>query len=258
MRLADVPGLFLHGWVWLLVLLGPLLFFQRRLQIELQAVLYLITRREDAMLTLFSLLLLPGVFLHEASHWIAAHLLGVRTGRFSLTPQPIEGGKLRMGFVEMAKVDFLREALVGAAPLFFGGALMAYAGVGHLQAVQLRQALVESGFIGFLKQLAQLPGQADFFLWIYLVFAVSTTMFPSPSDRRAWLPVGLAVAAVIGLALLAGAGPWMLAHLGASFDGAAGSLALVCGVCAAVQAGLLLPLWLLRLAIGKGAGYRFE
>jgi hypothetical protein len=254
--LADVPGLFLHGWMWLLVLLGPLLFFQRRLQLELQAVLYLITRREDVALAIFALLLLPGVFLHEASHWAMAHLLGVRTRRFSLIPKPMAGGKLRMGFVEMDQVDFLREALVGTAPLFVGGALMAYAGIAHLQAVQLRQAMMVGGIGAFLGVLAGLPAQPDFWVWIYLVFAVSTTMFPSPSDRRAWLPVGLAMLAVVGVALAAGAGPWMVTHMGAGFDWAAGSLALVCGVCAAVQAGLLLPLWLLRVAICRRTGNR--
>jgi hypothetical protein len=59
--LAALAHFFTHGWVWLLVLLGPLLFFQRRVQLELQAVLYLLTRRQEVALTIFSVLLLPGV-----------------------------------------------------------------------------------------------------------------------------------------------------------------------------------------------------
>ena len=37
-------------------------------------------------------------------------------------------------------------------------------------------------------------------------------MLPSASDRHAWLPVILAVGALILLALVAGAGTWMIAN----------------------------------------------
>ncbi|HEX9014201.1 MAG TPA: hypothetical protein VF813_11810, partial [Anaerolineaceae bacterium] len=159
---ASNPDLFSHGWLWLLVLLGPLLFFQRRLQLELQAVLYLVTGSQEISLAVFSLLLFPGVSLHEASHWLTARLLGVRTGKFSLIPRVIPGGKLRMGFVELAAADIFREALIGSAPLFAGLALVAYIGIAHLEITGLSQAFSTTGWDGLAAALARLPGAPDF------------------------------------------------------------------------------------------------
>ncbi|MBP1701841.1 MAG: putative rane protein, partial [Chloroflexi bacterium] len=87
---------------WLLVILAPLLLFQRYLHRELQAVLLILTRRADLTIMLFSLIFLPGVVLHEASHWLMAKLLRVPTGRFSILPRPMGNGRLQMGFVETA------------------------------------------------------------------------------------------------------------------------------------------------------------
>ena len=72
------------GLVWLLIVLGPLLFSQRVLTREIQAVLFLLTRRPRMSLGIFSALFFPGVLLHEASHLVTARLLGVKTGRLSL------------------------------------------------------------------------------------------------------------------------------------------------------------------------------
>src|SRR5512139_1205122 len=100
------------GLMWLLLILGPLLFVQRRLHRETQAVLLLITRHKEISLALFSLLFFPGVLLHELSHYVTARIFGVRTGRFSLLPTPLPDGRLRLGFVETASVDFIRDAII--------------------------------------------------------------------------------------------------------------------------------------------------
>src|SRR5512142_3077223 len=113
-------------------MLGPLLFAQRWLHREIQWVFLLLTRSQALALGLFSLLFFPGVLLHELSHFLMARLLGVRTGRFSLLPSLVEGGKLRLGFVETAEADLVRDALIGAAPLITGGAAVAYLGITHL------------------------------------------------------------------------------------------------------------------------------
>src|SRR5512143_2626739 len=109
-------------------MLGPLLFAQRWLHREVQWVFLLITRSPSVSVGLFSLLFFPGVLLHELSHFLMARLLGVRAGRFSLLPSVVEGGKLRLGFVETAETDWVRDALIGAAPLITGGAAVAYLG----------------------------------------------------------------------------------------------------------------------------------
>ena len=179
------------GLLWLLLFLGPLLFFQRQLHFELQALFLLITRHENAALGIFSLLFLPGVLLHETSHYLIARLLGVRTGRFSLMPQVLPDGRLQLGFVETAPADLLRDGLIGAAPLVTGGVVMAYLGAYRLGLLPLAALFTAANWPGLWSALAALPEQPDFWLWFYLAFAVSTTMLPS-DIRPAGLAAGVA------------------------------------------------------------------
>ena len=79
----------------LLLMLISLYFLQHRLHFEIQATFMLLTHRAEIALALFSLLFFPGVFLHETSHYLLARLLGVRTGHFSLLPEPLPDGRLR-------------------------------------------------------------------------------------------------------------------------------------------------------------------
>ena len=105
-----------------------MIYLQRFLQREIQAIFLLITRQPDISMALFSLLFLPGVLLHETSHFIMAQLLGVRTGRFSIIPKKLDSGRIRLGYVETAKTDFIRDALMGLAPLVTGGLFVAFGG----------------------------------------------------------------------------------------------------------------------------------
>jgi hypothetical protein len=114
---------------WFVFVLGGLIFLQRRLHLEIQAVLLLITRRVDLTITLFSVMFLPGVLVHEISHFLMAKLLGVRTGRISLLPQPLPNGRLQLGFVETAPTDLVRDVLIGSTPLIVGGAILLYRAV---------------------------------------------------------------------------------------------------------------------------------
>ena len=237
-------------------MLGPLLISQRWLHREIQLVFYLLTRRPAASLVLFSLLFFPGVLLHEGSHYLAARLLGVRTGAFSLIPDLMPDGKLRLGYVETAQTDVLRESLIGAAPLISGGALVAYLGVSRLGLVPLAGLIRAGDWPGFWQGLANLPNHTDFWLWFYLAFTVSSTMLPSASDRRAWLPVGLVLLALPLAALLAGAGPWMLENLAPWLNRAFWAVATVFGISLALHLTILLPFRLLRELLLRLTGQR--
>lgn len=209
----TIEGFPLSGLLWLILALGPLLVLQNLLHRYLQGAFLLLTRRPDISLALFSLIFFPGVLLHEGSHFLAARLLGVRTGRFSVLPRPLPNGRLQLGYVETAAADPLREALIGAAPLIAGGLFVAFAGVNRLGMLDLWQSLRQAGSGGFISSLSSLFSQRDFWVWFYLLFTVSSTMLPSASDRRAWLPVGLVGGGLLALSLLAGAGPWLLQNL---------------------------------------------
>jgi hypothetical protein len=91
------------GFFWFLVMLLPLVFLQRFLHREIQAVILLLTRNIQLTIGLFSVLFFPGVFLHELSHFLMAKVLSVRTRGFSLIPQSLSDGRLQMGYVETEK-----------------------------------------------------------------------------------------------------------------------------------------------------------
>jgi hypothetical protein len=239
----------LEGLFWLLVMLTPLLFLQRRLHFEIQAVFLLLVRRADLAMVLFSLLFFPGVLLHEASHYLVARLLGVRTGRFSLLPTPLPGGRLRLGYVETARTDPLRDSLVGAAPLLAGGLFVAYAGLYRLDLGPLWEAFLGFDLSAAWAVLGRLFDRPDFWLWFYLTFAVSSTMTPSPSDRRAWLPLVVIIVLLALFSLLVGAGPWLAERLAEPLNQAFLSLAAVFGIALLVHLILLPPVWLLRRMI---------
>jgi hypothetical protein len=236
----------LNGLLWLLLLTGPLLLLQRSLHREIQAVLLILTRRPDLTRMLFSVLFFPGIFLHEGSHYIMARLLGVRTGRFSLLPRPLENGKLQLGFVETAQTDWLRDALIGAAPLLTGGLFVAFAGLTRLGLGSLWQTWQEGGARAAFQAIPGIFEQPDFWLWFYLAFAVSSTMLPSASDRRAWLPLAVVVVLIIGLSIMAGAGPWLASNLAPLLNLFFGAVAAVFAISLLLHAILLLPCWSLR------------
>ena len=247
-----------EGWGWLLACLLPFLFIQRRVHREIQAVLLLITRSPGLSVGVFSFLFFPGVFLHELSHFIMAKILRVRTGRFSLIPGTLPDGSLRLGFVETAQADFLRDALIGAAPLIAGGLVTAWIGIGKLGAAELIAPLADGNVAAFFILLSKLPQHPDFWLWFYLAFTISSTMLPSPSDRKGWAPVIIVILVLVGILLLAGAGTWLLENAAPRLNEALKSIAMVFGISLGMHLMLLIPLWLLRKLISKITGLKVE
>lgn len=243
-----MPGA-LHSLGWLLLSLGPLLFLQRLLHRQVQTLFLLITRRSDLSIALFALLFFPGVLLHEGSHYLAAKLLRVRTGRFSIIPRPLPNGRLQMGYVETAASDWARDTLIGAAPLITGGLFVAYAGLARLGLLELWQMWKSSGWEAALAMLPQVTAGSDFWVWFYLTLVVSSTMLPSASDRRAWLPLGLTVLALLGASLLAGIGPWLEQHLAPVLEALFLSAAVVFAISAGAHLLLVMPLWLITRSL---------
>ncbi len=211
----------------------------------------LITRRADVAMVLFSISFFPGILLHEVSHYLTARIMGVRTGRFSLIPRPLEKGRLQLGFVETQSTDWLRDALIGSAPLLSGGLFVAYAGWMRLGLPGLWQAYQTGNLTGLLNAFRTISLQSDFWLWFYLVLVISSTMLPSESDRRAWLPLGFILGLLLIMSLVFGAGPWLALHLATPLNRILLAVDLVLGVSVLVHLILLPPLWLVRYFLSR-------
>jgi hypothetical protein len=190
----------LQTLLWLVVAFALLVPATRWFSQRVQSLMLLITRDSTIAIYGYFVLLLPGVLLHELSHWLLATVLGVRTGRLSLRPRVRRGGALQMGALQYQRTDIVRESLVGLAPLVAGTVVV---------------LLVARHLLGIgpevTRRLEQLPGTLwaaagarDAWLWVYLITAVSNAMLPSASDRASWQTLGLYLGLVILLLVLVG------------------------------------------------------
>lgn len=200
---------------------------------------------------LFSLLLFPGVFLHELSHFLMARLLGVRTGRFSLLPKVLANGNMRLGYVETAATDPLRDTLIGAAPLISGMVVVSLLMIEPLGILPAAGNLVDADWNTFWAEVQKLPSRPDFWLWFYLAFAVSSTMLPSSSDRRAWWSIGLIIILVFLLTLLPGISDWMSANLAPALERGLRAVAMLIAASGLIHLVLIPPAWFLRIVISR-------
>lgn len=242
------------GLAWFIITLLPLVFLQRLLHREIQAVFLIISRSPEFTIALFSLIFLPGVLLHEFSHYLMAVILGVPAARFSLIPQMLPDGRLQLGYVETVKTDIIRDSLIGAAPLIAGGLFVAYLSVTRLELLPLWAVLRNGQFNLFFMGISLLPQIKDFPLWFYLVFTISSTMLPSRSDRHAWLPLGVTILVLVALAILTGAGPWMLANVAPVLNAFLRSSAIIFGLSTALHALLILPIAFVHLLLARITG----
>lgn len=244
----------LTGFFWFVLMLVPLIFLQRLLHREIQAVFLILTRDPRLTMGIFSLIFLPGVFLHELSHFLMAKILLVPTGRFSLIPQPLPDGRLQLGYVETARAGIFRDSLIGAAPLIIGTIFVAYVSVYQLDMRILWDTLRNGQFNLFWMGINALPRVRDFYLWFYLTFIVSSTMMPSQSDRHAWLDLVISVGVLFAMTLLVGAGPWMLNNVAPLVSNFLSSVAVIFGLSAVVHVVLILPTALVHKLLARATG----
>jgi len=244
----------LDGLIWLLGTVVVFVFLQRALHREIQATFLILTRKPGLTQTIFAIIFFPGVVLHETSHFLTAKVLGVQTGRFSLIPQAQPNGRLRLGFVETGSGGFARDAIIGMAPLISGCAFVALSAIYLLHLLPLWDFIRLADWGGFWMGLTQVPKNPDFWIWFYLTFTISSTMMPSASDRHAWLPLGLVFLGLVAVALVAGAGPWMLENLAPDFNNFLRALAMIFGLSGILHVLLVLPFLLFHAVLAKATG----
>jgi hypothetical protein len=231
---------------WLLLSVPVLLWLERQIHQRLQETILLVTGHPDIAFVVYVLLFLPGVFLHELSHYLMATILFVRASKFSIWPKRQRNGMLRLGYVETARVDAVREALIGVAPVLFGSAVVLLIGYLVFNVGALGAALSGGRLADVFAAAEGLARVADPWLWLYLLFAVSNQMLPSASDRQAWPVVGLLAVLLAAGVYLLGIGPQLATNLAGPLGYALGLLASAFTITIAIDVPLLVLIWVAR------------
>lgn len=190
---------------WLIIIFFILLALNRWITAHVQGVGLILTNSKVAAIWFYFFLFLPGILVHETGHYVMAVLLRVKVNNFSLWPKIQKRGELVLGSVQVQGAGPIRHSLVGAAPLLLGSLVVLL--IGHwLQFNALGQTLIAGDLEGLLSIVQQSISTPDFWLWLYLLFAVANAMLPSPADRIYWGPVilffSLIILAAVGFDLL--------------------------------------------------------
>lgn len=199
MHLSDL----LTPWILLAAVLIPLVYAEKWIHSHLYGVGWLLTNENRSATVLYYLILFPGVFVHEFTQYLMAGALNVATKRMMVWPEAQEDGTLRLDFVQIKKANRVQHAIIGATPLIAG---MGVVWLISNRVLNLEDFLTALG-TGEVNQIGpairNLGSTPDFYLWLYLMFAVSNAMFPTPADRKGWpLLIGLAAVGLIFLVVI--------------------------------------------------------
>lgn len=180
-----------------------LAYLSNRVSNELQYLVYYGTGSKNMPVVILFLALLPGVFVHEASHWLTARLLGLKTGKFRVWPKR-SGKYIGMGSVSVERGGTLLDSLVGMAPLIIGTFLIALIGHRVFNAYLISEAILDTRWQDGLRAMWIALNKPDGALWAYLLFAIGNAMFPSSSDREPVKPLLLYIAVAVALYIFLG------------------------------------------------------
>jgi hypothetical protein len=173
---------------------------QKWLHQHIQGFALALTGNPGCALRALFYLLLPGIVLHELSHYGVAKLLLVPTSDFSIGIGSTRKRQVSLGSVNIQKTDLVRESLIGVAPFVVGlGAIWLLVGWGFDLWPQAGMTLMQ-----MVERIQEYSNDWTTWLDLYLIFAVSTAMIPSESDREPWGPalgifgIGVAVLLIFG------------------------------------------------------------
>ena len=147
--------------------------------------------------------------LRGATGWLAAVALNVRVTRSFQLPQKPAIGPLELNFIRLpADAHPIKGSIIAAAPLA-AGLLVVWGIAVNAFALETVLGLAAPGQLDDAgRALSTLLAQADFWLWFYLAFTISNTMFPSPANERRWWQRALPVAVILLILALGGRLLW--------------------------------------------------
>ncbi|MBI5958723.1 MAG: hypothetical protein HY866_08310 [Chloroflexi bacterium] len=193
----------LTPWIELAVVLIALVFVEKWIHSHLYGVGLLLSDDKKTATALYYLLLSPGVFVHEFTQYLVAGALNVKIKRLMAWPEAQDDGTLRLNFVQVKQANRAQAAIIGAAPLLVGLGLIWVISNNILNLETLLKALGSGDIETIGPALQQLGSKPDFYLWLYLMFAIGNAMLPTSADREGWpLFLGILAGAIIFLVLI--------------------------------------------------------
>lgn len=227
----------------LLLELLALYILSRRVTQAVYTLLLLIFRTRTIAVPILLVLEFPGTVIHELAHLFTAGILGVRTGKLQLEPENIREEHIKAGSVAIAETDPFRKYAIGLAPTIWGIII--------LVALAYFIPPVWNSVLHSQKPLFYTVSTYYVLLIVYCLFAISNTMFSSPTDLDGFLPfaitLGVFVAVFYFLGVRIAITGTVLTVTMQILTTLTKSLAVVIGI----NAGLLLITWLVTTVVMK-------
>lgn len=124
---------------------------------------YSLIKNKRITVYILSLIFLPGTIIHELSHFFTAIILFVRVGNINIFPIVEEDG-IQLGSVQIEKADIIRRIIIGLAPVATG------------------TLIIIASLWFFRNGLFTTSSIWQTAIFLYLIFAISNTMFSSKKD----------------------------------------------------------------------------
>jgi len=158
-----------------------LLFLSSRVLTGLiSKLIFSLSKNKIGTVYFLSFLFLPGVIIHELSHFLIASILLVRCKDMEFTPK-IHGNTVKLGSVQVEKTDFIRSAVIAFAPTIIGCSIITAVllyftpGIFNLSKISVWQTLI----------------------FLYVLFQIGNTMFVSRKDIEAALKFLLVLSSLL-------------------------------------------------------------
>jgi hypothetical protein len=195
---------------WLVV--AVLFYVLRQLEVWLHQHIFkvgwLVTKQYQTTTILYYAFFLPGIILNQLIFWLAAGFLNVSAERTIAWPEKQEIGELKLDFIRLSKnVTPFRLAIISTMPLLVGMIAVWHIANNVLAVPTFLTELNAGGFlVNISTALAHFTNAPDFWIWVYLAFAISNTMMPNFANLRGWRIVLTIIGVIIAAFYILGAG----------------------------------------------------
>jgi hypothetical protein len=194
------------GLIFSLILVTALFIMFRQMERWLHQHIFkvgwLMTRNYQTTTILYYTFFLPGVILHEVIYWLVAGILNVRAEMTITWPEKQEIGELKLNFVKLSnRVETYKKNIISLAPLIVGLLLIWHIANNVFRINDIMQTMSSGAISAVGAGISQLTSTPDFWLWFYLLFTISNTMFPTlGKEIQGWKSVA-GVVAIITIAM---------------------------------------------------------